>query len=219
MDMTMDEPIDMTILNSSQNSEHHTKTPSMLAGIPSATSATPSTSSSSDLRSFRLHVDLQKSANKNSMDTSEQSSKTQSKPEHCSRISVICANLNKPQSPLDQSSSQSGRESVTSESSSQSETQPAIAYNNTIECPICSAVAVDHLHYGGLACFSCKAFFRRMVVTQSKKSRRLFTSITCTQTFIPSFSGVGLVMVNASSHSANEITVPHVAFRDVCRAV
>jgi len=171
----MDEPIDMTILNSSQNCEYHTRTPSTLAGISSATSPLPSTSSSSDLRSFRLHVDLQKSANKNSMDTSEQSSKTQSKPEHCSRISVICANLNKPQSPLDQSSSQSGRESVTSESSSQSETQPAIAYNNTIECPICSAVAVDHLHYGGLACFSCKAFFRRMVVTQSKKSRRCRT--------------------------------------------
>lgn len=152
----MDEPIDLPTLNSSQNSEYHTGTPSASAGIPSATSPSPILS---DLQSFRLHVDLQK----------------RSEPEYCSHVSVICANLNKPQSPLDQSSSQSERESAPSESSSQSETQPAIAYSNTIECPICSAVAVDHLHYGGLACFSCKAFFRRMVVTQSKKSRRCKT--------------------------------------------
>jgi len=43
---------------------------------------------------------------------------------------------------------------------------------NNIKCPICDEVTVDHLHYGGLACFSCKAFFRRAVVSHSKKTKR-----------------------------------------------
>ena len=42
---------------------------------------------------------------------------------------------------------------------------------NTIECPICSEVAIDHLHYGGIGCYSCKAFFRRSVVKPPKKSK------------------------------------------------
>jgi hypothetical protein len=37
----------------------------------------------------------------------------------------------------------------------------SISSSNKIKCPIFSAVAIEHLHYGGLACFSCKAFFRR----------------------------------------------------------
>ena len=32
-----------------------------------------------------------------------------------------------------------------------------------VECPICGEVTSDQLHYGGLACPSCKAFFRRTV--------------------------------------------------------
>ena len=32
-----------------------------------------------------------------------------------------------------------------------------------VECPICGEMTSDHLHYGGLACPSCKAFFRRTV--------------------------------------------------------
>ena len=32
-----------------------------------------------------------------------------------------------------------------------------------VECPICGEMTSDQLHYGGLACPSCKAFFRRTV--------------------------------------------------------
>ena len=49
---------------------------------------------------------------------------------------------------------------------------PQFPTSNTIDCPICSALAVDHLHYGGFACFSCKAFFRRMVVMHNNKPTR-----------------------------------------------
>ena len=32
-----------------------------------------------------------------------------------------------------------------------------------ISCPVCSDTAVPHFHYGGMCCYSCKAFFRRAV--------------------------------------------------------
>jgi retinoid X receptor beta len=32
-----------------------------------------------------------------------------------------------------------------------------------IPCSICGDLAPDHMHYGGVACFSCRAFFRRSV--------------------------------------------------------
>lgn len=40
------------------------------------------------------------------------------------------------------------------------------------ECPICSEVCVNHLHYGGISCYSCKAFFRRSVTAPRKKMIR-----------------------------------------------
>ena len=33
-----------------------------------------------------------------------------------------------------------------------------------VECPVCGEVTMDVVHYGGLACTSCRAFFRRTVV-------------------------------------------------------
>jgi len=44
--------------------------------------------------------------------------------------------------------------------------------NRLTECPICHEICVDHLHYGGISCYSCKAFFRRTVTCPSKKTSR-----------------------------------------------
>jgi len=33
----------------------------------------------------------------------------------------------------------------------------------TVQCHICGDLAAEHLHYGGIACYSCRAFFRRTV--------------------------------------------------------
>ena len=32
-----------------------------------------------------------------------------------------------------------------------------------LPCSVCGDTAPDHMHYGGVACFSCRAFFRRSV--------------------------------------------------------
>ena len=44
--------------------------------------------------------------------------------------------------------------------------------NSLVECPICGELTINHSHYGGVVCDSCKAFFRRTVVSPSKKSER-----------------------------------------------
>ena len=44
--------------------------------------------------------------------------------------------------------------------------------NSLVECPICGEITINHSHYGGVVCDSCKAFFRRTVVNPSKKSER-----------------------------------------------
>lgn len=42
----------------------------------------------------------------------------------------------------------------------------------TVPCPICSELTTNHLHYGGVSCISCKAFFRRAVTNKEKKEER-----------------------------------------------
>ena len=40
-----------------------------------------------------------------------------------------------------------------------------VAILSVIDCPVCKDVAIAHFHYGGMCCYSCKAFFRRVVNT------------------------------------------------------
>ena len=40
-----------------------------------------------------------------------------------------------------------------------------VASKPSIDCPVCGDDAVAHFHYGGMCCYSCKAFFRRVVNT------------------------------------------------------
>ena len=47
--------------------------------------------------------------------------------------------------------------------------KPSSSLHKMRECPICSEVCVNHLHYGGISCYSCKAFFRRSVTAPSDK--------------------------------------------------
>ena len=35
-------------------------------------------------------------------------------------------------------------------------------------CPVCGDTASSHTHYGGRSCASCRAFFRRSVIKQSR---------------------------------------------------
>lgn len=37
----------------------------------------------------------------------------------------------------------------------------ASSVSTRLECVACGAEASDHLHYGAVCCFSCRAFFRR----------------------------------------------------------
>ena len=46
-----------------------------------------------------------------------------------------------------------------------------------IDCPICGEQTMNHFHYGGVACDSCKAFFRRTAVSPSKKSAKCRTGL------------------------------------------
>ena len=47
-------------------------------------------------------------------------------------------------------------------------TQPQ---KSMIDCPVCGDIAVAHFHYGGMCCYSCKAFFRRVVNTNKVSLR------------------------------------------------
>ena len=37
-----------------------------------------------------------------------------------------------------------------------------------VPCKVCGSDANDHLHYGSIVCYSCRAFFRRIVANQKE---------------------------------------------------
>jgi len=40
---------------------------------------------------------------------------------------------------------------------------PKRSREESLACHVCGDAAPNHVHYGGIACFSCRAFFRRSV--------------------------------------------------------
>ena len=48
---------------------------------------------------------------------------------------------------------------------------------STIDCPVCGDIAIAHFHYGGMCCYSCKAFFRRVVNTCKVEIYGIISSI------------------------------------------
>ena len=68
---------------------------------------------------------------------------------------------------METSNIQDATETTKSTSSSkQSTKKKRPKFIRKVECQVCGDVANDHQHYGGIACYSCKAFFRRKVSTQ-----------------------------------------------------
>ena len=61
--------------------------------------------------------------------------------------------------PSHQASSQTPEDSPEGSESDANKERP------TIDCPVCGDLAIAHFHYGGMCCYSCKAFFRRVVNT------------------------------------------------------
>ena len=60
-------------------------------------------------------------------------------------------------------------------------TQPQ---KSMIDCPVCGDIAVAHFHYGGMCCYSCKAFFRRVVNTNKVSINIIWKIIRFYQPFI-----------------------------------
>ena len=49
-------------------------------------------------------------------------------------------------------------------------------------CHVCGDVAVAHMHYGGVCCYSCKAFFRRATQTGKDKKYKCKAKKDCVVT-------------------------------------
>lgn len=50
-------------------------------------------------------------------------------------------------------------------------------------CRVCGDLAVAHMHYGGVCCYSCKAFFRRATQTGKDKKYKCKSDKQCTITY------------------------------------
>jgi len=50
-------------------------------------------------------------------------------------------------------------------------------------CKVCGDLAVAHMHYGGVCCYSCKAFFRRATQTGKDKKYKCKSDKQCTITY------------------------------------
>ena len=73
----------------------------------------------------------------------------------------------------DKSVKSQGKEANNNSSSPPAPPPDLAPSKSMIDCPVCGDIAVAHFHYGGMCCYSCKAFFRRVVNT-NKVSALLF---------------------------------------------
>ena len=77
------------------------------------------------------------------------------------------------------------KETNNNSSSKESDSPPDVpdmtgqSTKSMIDCPVCGDIAVAHFHYGGMCCYSCKAFFRRVVNTNKVKNLKYFFKIQC----------------------------------------
>ena len=58
------------------------------------------------------------------------------------------------------------------------ETSSTSTGKSTIDCPVCGDTAIAHFHYGGMCCYSCKAFFRRVVNTYKVRFYKVYHTKT-----------------------------------------
>ena len=81
--------------------------------------------------------------------------------------STFCENHEKLQNKVKPTSKklEQGKATKVSEPSVKDQNDESNSSKSTIDCPVCGDIAIAHFHYGGMCCYSCKAFFRRVVNT------------------------------------------------------
>ncbi len=53
-----------------------------------------------------------------------------------------------------------------------------------LSCHVCGDRAPNHIHYGGIACFSCRAFFRRFVNISLQCTELVMTKVEASTFFV-----------------------------------